>query len=58
MKADERVVPFRESMLTQLLQTYFVGKGKKAQEGRVADLNPFRQLPISRLSFGRLINYS
>ena len=34
-KADEHMVPFRESKLTQLLQTYFVGKGKGAQEGRV-----------------------
>ena len=34
-RADERVVPFRESKLTQLLQTYFVGKGKGAREGKV-----------------------
>lgn len=35
-RVDERVVPFRESKLTQLLQTYFVGKGKGSREGKVA----------------------
>ena len=32
---DQKLVPFRNSKLTQLLQTYFVGKEKGVREGRV-----------------------
>lgn len=34
-RSDQKIVPFRESKLTQLLQTYFVGKGKRVREGRI-----------------------
>ena len=34
-RSDQKIVPFRESKLTQLLQTYFVGKGKGVREGRI-----------------------
>ncbi len=34
-KSEELIVPFRDSKLTKLLQTYFVGKGKCAREGKV-----------------------
>lgn len=34
-KSEEMLIPFRDSKLTKLLQTYFVGKGKAAREGKV-----------------------
>ena len=34
-KGDLRIVPFRESKLTQLFQNFFVGKGHCAGQGRV-----------------------
>ena len=34
-RKDEKVIPFRDSKLTQLLQPYFVGKGRQAREGHV-----------------------
>ena len=34
-KSDEKIVPFRDSKLTKLLQPYFVGKGRGTREGRV-----------------------
>ena len=34
-KTELRIVPFRESKLTQLFQNFFVGKGQCAGQGRV-----------------------
>ena len=34
-KSDEIIVPFRDSKLTKLLQTFFAGKGKSSREGKV-----------------------
>jgi len=34
-KGELRIVPFRESKLTQLFQNFFVGKGQYAGQGRV-----------------------
>lgn len=33
---EERLVPFRESKLTQLFQNYFVGKGEEIRRGKIA----------------------